>query len=925
MNKKFGYLILLFLVSVSFLQAQVSVENLRCEMLMNPLGIDIKEPRLCWQINSTQRNVQQTAYHIIISTTKEKLDKNEGDVWNSGKINSSESIHITYSGKELVSRAKCYWKVKIYTNKGESVWSETAYWTMGLLSKNDPKAIGWKAKWIGYDKASSWDSITQWSRLSARYFRKQFQSSPNIKRATVYMVGLGLYELYLNGKKIGNRVLAPSPTDYRKSVLYNTHDVTKDVKAGDNIIATVLGNGRFFTMRQNYKTKKHNTFGYPKMLVQLEIEYTDGTRKTIISDETWKLNLDGPIRTNNEYDGEEYDATKEFKNWHLADFDDTKWLRPQLVKAPPGKIVAQMNESMKIMKTISPVSIKDIGSGKYILDMGQNFSGWIKMKVKGKRNDKVTLRFAESLQPNGELYVANLRDAKVTDVYTLKGEGLEEWQPSFVYHGFRYVEITGYPGTPTISDFEGQFIYDNLQTTGSFECSDTTINKIYRNAWWGIASNYKGMPVDCPQRNERQPWLGDRTTGSGGEAFLFDNAKLYAKWLDDIEQSQTPEGAIPDVAPAFWNYYSDNITWPGTYITVADMLYRQFGDKRSVIKHYSSMKKWMDYMRVKYMKDFIMTKDKYGDWCVPPESLEMIRSRDSLRTTNGGLIATTYYYHLLQLMKKFALLSENNNDVDAYDALGQNIRSAFNKKFYNEQRNCYDNNTITANLLPLYFGMVPDNLKEAVFNNIYDRIKVKDNMHISTGVIGTQWLMRGLTDNGYPGIAYALASNKTYPSWGYMTEQGATTIWELWNGNTANPQMNSQNHVMLLGDLLIWLYEDLAGISSDDKAIAFKKIIMKPSFPGGLNEVNASYQSLYGTVSSHWKKENNDLIWNIRVPANTKAVVYIPADSMDDIKEGDKAADKAESIHFLKVEKRNVVVEIGSGIYSFIVKSSVIN
>ncbi|HKO79968.1 MAG TPA: family 78 glycoside hydrolase catalytic domain, partial [Chitinophagaceae bacterium] len=763
-----------------------------------------KKPRLSWQINSDQRNVQQTGYHIIVSSSKEKLDSNEGDLWSSGKNNSSQSVHIVYAGKELISRAQCYWKVKVFTNKGESAWSEPAYWKIGLLNKSE-----WKAKWIGYDKASPWDGITQWSRLSARYFRKEFHSSQNIRRATVYIVGLGLYELFLNGKKIGSQVLAPSPTDYRKSVLYNTHDVTRELKTGNNAIATVLGNGRFFTMRQNYKTKKHNTFGYPKMLLQLEIEYTNGRKKTIISDENWRLNVDGPIRTNNEYDGEEYDATKEFAGWNNAGFDDNKWIKPQLVKAPAGKIVAQMNEPMKIMKTISPVSIKNIGSGKYVLDMGQNFSGWIKIKVNGKRNEIVKLRFAESLQPNGELYVANLRDAKVTDIYTLKGEGVEEWQPSFVYHGFRYVEISGYPGKPTISDFEGQFIYDDLQTTGTFQCSDTTINKIYRNAWWGIASNYKGMPVDCPQRNERQPWLGDRTTGSGGEAFLFDNAKLYAKWLDDIEQSQTTEGAIPDVAPAFWNYYSDNITWPGTYLTVADMLYRQFGDERPISKHYSSMKKWMNYMTSKYMKNFILTKDKYGDWCVPPESLEIIRSRDSLRTTNGELIATAYYYHLLELMKKFALLSGNKKDVTAYEALRQNIQSAFNKKFYNQQVNCYGNNTVTANLLPLYFDITPDSLKRIVVNNIYDRIKNKDGMHISTGVIGTQWLMRGLTDNGQVDIAYALASNKTYPSWGYMTEQGATTIWELWNGNTANPQMNSQNHVMLLGDLLIWLYEDL--------------------------------------------------------------------------------------------------------------------
>ena len=905
------------------LQAQVTVTNLRCEMLVNPLGIDEKKPRLSWQINAGQRSVQQSAYHIIVSTSKEKLGKNEGDAWNTGKINSSQSVHIAYAGKDLSSKAKYYWKVKTYTNKGEAAWSETADWSMGL-NKADPIAIGWKAKWIGYDKASSWDSITQWSRLSARYFRKKFQSSPGVKRATIYVVGLGLYELYLNGKKIGNQVLAPAPTDYRKSVLYNTHDVTKGVKAGNNVIATVLGNGRFFTMRQNYKTHKHNTFGYPKMLLQLEIEYADGAKKIVVSDESWKLNVDGPIRTNNEYDGEEYDATKEFKGWNDIAFDDTKWLKPQLVKAPDGKIVAQMSEPMKIMKTISPVSIKNIASGKYILDMGQNFSGWIKIKMNGKKDEKIKLRFAESLQPNGELYVANLRDAKVTDVYTLKGEGVEEWQPSFVYHGFRYVEITGYPGTPAVSDFEGQFIYDNLQTTGSFECSDTIINKIYRNAWWGIASNYKGMPVDCPQRNERQPWLGDRTTGSGGEAFLFDNAKLYAKWLDDIEQSQTAAGAIPDVAPAFWNYYSDNITWPGTYLTVADMLYRQFGDERPIIRHYSSMKKWMNYMKSKYMKDFIMTKDKYGDWCVPPESLEIIRSRDSLRTTNGELIATAYYYHLLQLMKKFALLSGNDNDVAAYHVLRQNIRSAFNKKFYNQQRSCYDNNTVTANLLPLYFDIAPDSLKKAVFNNIYHRIKNKDGMHISTGVIGTQWLMRGLTDNGQPGIAYALASNKTYPSWGYMAEQGATTIWELWNGNTASPQMNSQNHVMLLGDLLIWLYEDLAGISSDDKAVAFKEIIMKPSFPDGLNEVNASYQSLYGIISSHWKKENNNLKWDINIPANTKAIIYIPAASADDVKENTNGAASSEGIRFIKMESGNAVFEIGSGNYSFSSNFSII-
>jgi alpha-L-rhamnosidase len=900
-------------------EAQIQVWNPRCELLQNPLGIDVKEPRLSWEIVTEKRNVQQTGYHIIVASTEEKLKKSEGDIWNSGRVNSSQSIHVVYKGKPLASRMNCYWKVKIFTNKGESDWRES-YWTMGLLNTGD-----WKGKWIGYDKASPWDSITQWSRLSARYFRKQFQSPQHIKRATVYIVGLGLYELYVNGKKIGDGVLAPAPTDYRKSVMYNTLDVTGDLQKGENVIATVLGNGRFFTMRQNYKPQKHNTFGYPKMLLQLEIEYQDGSKQVIASDDSWKLNADGPIRTNNEYDGEEYDATKELKGWTNAGYDDSKWIRPELVDVPGGKIVAQMNEPMKVVYTLVPVAIKKIGQGKHILDMGSNFSGWVKMTVKGERGHQVKLRYAESLQPNGELYVANLRDAKVTDIYTLKGEGEEQWHPSFVYHGFRYVEITGYPGEPELQDFQGNFVFDDLPATGYFSCSDSILSKIHSNARWGIASNYKGMPIDCPQRNERQPWLGDRATGSGGEAFVFDNSKLYAKWLNDIEESQTPEGAIPDVAPAFWNYYTDNMTWPGTYLLVADLLYRHFGDERPIVRHYASMKKWMQYMRTRYMKDFIVTKDKYGDWCVPPESLEIIRSRDSLRNTDGALISTAYYYKLLELMKKFAAISGNTADIQPYEELSRNIAAAFNKKFYKPERGCYDNNTITANLLPLYFNITPPEWRAAVFNSIYNRIRGTDQMHISTGVIGTQWLMRGLTRYDRPDIAFALASNKTYPSWGYMVEQGATTIWELWNGNTASPQMNSQNHVMLLGDLIIWLYENLAGIKSDDKEPAFKKIIMKPSFVAGLTSVKGVYTSLYGTISSEWERKDNELSWKLQVPFNTKAIVYLPAKSSNDVKEGGKDISSSGDIRFIKTENGNAVFEVGSGSYHFTVKPTSLN
>ncbi|MBS1653390.1 MAG: family 78 glycoside hydrolase catalytic domain [Bacteroidetes bacterium] len=913
------FVLVVGLLSMQYLYAQVSVSNLRCERLENPLGIDVAQPALSWQINSTQRSVEQQAYQVIVASSIKKLNQGIGDIWNSGKVISDQSVHVLYGGKALQSRTTCYWKVKVVTSKGVSKWSKPAMFSIGLLNQDD-----WKSKWIGYDRASPWDSIVMHSRLSARYVRKEFASAQTVKSARVYIAGLGLYELFINGKKVGVNVLTPSPTDYRKTVLYNTYDVTSMIRAGKNAIAATLSNGRFFNMRQNFKTDRLLNFGFPKMLLQLEIEYSDGSKKIIVSDETWKLNVDGPVRSANEYDGEEYDATKELNGWSSPGYNDTKWLSPEIVEDPGGIIHSQMNEPMQVMKTIRPVSITKMGESDYILDMGQNFAGWLQLKVKGKRGTKVTMRFAESLQDNGSLFRANLRSAYQANVYTLKGGGIETWHPSFIYNGFRFVEITGYPTIPTVNDFEGLLVYDAFQTTGLLQTSDTIINKVLKNAWWGIASNYKGMPIDCPQRDERQPWLGDRTTGCYGESFLFDNEKLYAKWLNDMQDAQSPEGTIPDIAPAYKKYYTDNVTWPGTYLTVADMLYKQFGDEVSVIKHYSSMSKWMKMMEAKYMKNYLVAKDNYGDWCVPPESLELIHAKDSMLNTDGELIASSYYYYFLGLMQKFATISHNEQDIPEYAALAANVKNAFNNKFYNTSEKYYGNNSVTSNLLPLSFGMVADEDIDAVFKNIVAKISVEKNNHISTGVIGTQWLMRGLTRFNRADLAFTLASNKTYPSWGYMAESGATTIWELWNGKTANPWMNSQNHVMLLGDLLIWLYENAAGIKTDNKEVAFKKIIMKPVFSVALKNVNASYQSPYGMINSSWKKENGKLYWSVTIPPGSKAVVYIPASKEDDVLESGRSAKSSNDIHFLRTENGNAVYEIGSGKYSFSTNSSFI-
>ncbi len=895
-------------------QSKISVSNLQCEMLNNPEGIDVLKPRLSWQIKADVNDVKQTAYQILVASTLENLNANKADLWDSGKVQSSESVNIIYNGKKLKDRDNAFWKVIVFTNKGEIKSATTAHFSIGILTYAD-----WKStRWIGYEKLSKDDSISQYSKLSARYLRKEIDVKKQVKSAKVYIMGMGLYELYINGNKIGDQVLAPVPTDYTKNVKYNVFDVTSQLKEGKNMLGTILGNGRFFAMRQDYKPYKIKSFGLPKMALQLFVEYTDGTKDVIRTDDTWKLTTDGPILSNNEYDGEEYDARKEMKDWATTNFDDKNWVNARYVQEPGGFYEAQMTPNMKIKGEVKPISIKATAKGTYILDMGQNMVGWLQLKVKGKSGDKITMKFAESLKKDGSLYIANLRDAKTTDVYTLKGEGEEIWEPRFIFHGFRFVEISGFPGKPTLDNFVGKVVYDDIKTTGTFESSDATMNQIFKNAWWGIRGNYKGMPIDCPQRNERQPWLGDRTTGAYGESFLFDNQTLYAKWLDDIKYSQTQDGGLPDVAPAFWRYYGDNVTWPGTYITVADMLYQQFADAEVIKKQYPTMKKWMVYMEDNYLQNDLMDKDKYGDWCVPTESLELIRSKDPARMTDGQLLSSAFYYQLLNIMKKFAVISNANADIAHYDDLAVRIKKAFNEKFLSTEKNYYANNTVTANVLPLAFGMVPENLKDKVFQSMVHEVEVTKQGHISTGVIGTQFLMRTLTNFGRGDLAYKLASNKTYPSWGFMVENGATTIWELWNGNTADPSMNSQNHVMLLGDLMIWYYENMAGIKSNPETPGFKQIIMKPDFNAGLTYVNASYESIHGLIKSNWKKDKNGLEWNINIPANTTALVYLPTTDSGKITVNKTKLGKTEIAH--KAEGNQQVLTLPSGLYTISLK-----
>ena len=890
-------------------KAKVTLIQLCVENLSNPMGIDVQVPRFSWIIQCEASEVRQTGYHILVASSLENLHDGVGDLWDSGEVPSDSSIYISYEGKPLESRQQVYWKVKVQTNRGASSWSEPNTWTMGLLHASD-----WQAQWVGHS-AFPLDKLKGHTVVPARYLRKEFSvENKEVKRATLYISGLGLYEAYINEQRIGEQQLAPTPTNYKKNVKYNVFDVSEQLLSGDNAIGVVLGNGRYVSMRMpgEPSSKDVEHFDMPKLLLQLEVEYIDGSRQLVCSDDTWKLSVDGPIQANNEFDGEVYDANKEMPGWNKAGFNDYMWMRVETMDKPGGELSSQSNPNIKVMDTLQPVAINEIEKGVYVLDMGQNMVGWLQMKVKGQKNDRITLRFAELLNNDGTLYTANLRYSTPKDEIILKDDQLFTWHPTFVYHGFRYVEVKGLAYKPSLEDFEGQVLYDEMETTGSFESSNSMLNKIYANAFWGIRGNYRGMPTDCPQRDERMGWFGDRTTGCYGESYVFNNHSLYAKWLDDIEAEQTEEGSLPDVAPAFWDIRSDNMTWPGVFLTAANMLYERYGDMQPIVKHYPAMKKWMTYMKNKYGVDGIITKDTYGDWCMPPERPELIHSQDPARITAAGVLSTAFYYNFCLLMAKFAAIQDLADDETFYLAEAETTKEAFNQKYFNKDENYYDNNTVTANILPLRFGIVEEANRQKVFDNIL-RTTVNDfDSHISTGVVGIQQLMRGLTDYGYGELALQIATNTTYPSWGYMVENGATTIWELWNGNTADPAMNSGNHVMLLGDLVIWLYDYLAGIAPDEPG--FKVVKMRPYPIKGLDYIQASYNSAYGIIKSSWKKENGLFDWHITIPSNATAKVYVPCGT-EGMDKGLKIKIQNMGTHFVEQQSQYAVFSFPSGTY----------
>ena len=904
------------------------VAALKVENMSNPLGIDTDRPRFSWIIGDHYQNkgVYQKAYHIIVSSTYEKMKAGEGDLWNTGWVESDEQLWIPYAGKPLGSNRHCWWNVRVKTNKGETKWNHNPnYFSTGLLNESK-----WSGYWIGLERLMPGEERGFHTRLAARYLRKEFTlKQSKVKRATAFVAGLGLYEFYVNGQRIGHDVLTPVPSDYRKTIYYNTYDVTSSINHQPSAIShqpsaishqpsainhqpssiclgIILGNGRYFPMQQ-HKPYKIPVFGLPKCRINVVVEYDDGTTQRLQTDDKgWKVTASGPIRSNNEYDGEEYDARMELTGWATVGYDDSQWLKAERTDIPTGQLRGQMTPGMTLQtyhrlmkpaKTIpGPVEWQELKPlpGKpdtYVIDFGQNMAGWVSLMPHGKAGDTIRVRYAEKLNADGTLYTENLRNARSTDTYVCNGhepvvkewDHDRAWRPTFVYHGFRYVEVSGMKDLDP-RQLVAEEVYDGIAVYPySFSCSDTILNKVVQNACMGIAANYKGMPVDCPQRDERQPWLGDRTMGSLGESFVADNERIYTKWMRDICEAQRSDGCIPDVAPAFWNYYSDDVTWAAALPFGCDMLWRQFGNRQPIDDCYPYIKKWVHHIIEEYSQDGIIHCGKYADWCVPPESLELIHSQDPARKTDVSLISTAYIIRTMQLMEQWGC------EADHWQPIREQMTAAFNRQFLTVRRGTsprpghvlypdsvfYGNNTATANLLALSFGIVPDDCRDDVVKQVVENICVKNKGHVPCGVIGISWLLRGLSDNGFSDVAYLIATQKSYPSWGYMAENGATTTWELWNGDKASPRMNSGNHVMLLGDLLTWCYQYLGGIRQEGNA--YKHVVLKPAFDiQNCEQVRTAFHSPYGDIHSEWKKTLQHVDWHVLIPCNVTADVCLP-------------------------------------------------
>lgn len=899
--------LVLAMVANAQTSSSLALVNLRCEYQTDPVGIDVAQPRLSWEIVSAERGTVQAAYQVRVALSEVGLEKNEL-VWDSGRQAIDASIQIAYQGPAPVTGQRYYWQAQVWDNFGRtSGWSRPAFWEMGLLQPTD-----WQVRWITPTLLEDFTKSNP-----APLLRRTFEVARTVARARLYATAMGLYELELNGRRVGENYFTPGWTAYDFRYQYQTYDVTDQIQPGENCLGALLGDG-WFRGRLAWGEGR-NIYGKQlALLAQLVITYTDGSHEVLGTDDHWKA-ATGAILASDIYDGENYDARLERPGWSRPGYDDKEWEGVAFLSPPAARLVAS-GPPVRRIEEIKPVKLIKTPAGETVLDMGQNMVGWVRFRLTAPAGTTITLRHAEMLDKAGNLYTENLRKAQETIRYTSRGDGLETFEPHFTFQGFRYVAISGWPGEPGLDAFTGVVVHSQITPTGTFACSDPLINQLQHNIVWGQKGNFVDIPTDCPQRDERLGWTGDTQVFSPTACFNFDSAAFYTKWLKDLALDQQDDGAVPYVIPDALAHRqrkgeSAATGWADSALIVPWTVYLSYGDRRILEQQYDSMKAWVEYMRRAAGDRYIWnTGGHFGDW------LAFATTDPSYpgATTDKDLLQTAYFARSTEILQQTALVLGKKEDAAGYTELLGKIKAAFLKEFVTPNARLASN-TQTAYALALAFDLLPESMRKQAAERLAN--DVRKFKHLTTGFLGTPVLCKALSDYGYLDEAYLLLNRREYPSWLYPVTQGATTIWERWDGQKPdgtfqNKGMNSFNHYAY-GAIGEWLYRVVAGIEIDPRQPGYKHILIQPQPGGGLTCANASVHSMYGRVASSWELKDGRMILQVEIPANTSATVWLPHAKLEQITESGRPLRAARGVSAVQQAGQAVTADLGSGSYLF--------
>lgn len=894
--------------------------QMKCNGMENPAGTG-RIPDFSWITDSEERGQKQTAYQLIVSSESKSAAKLKGDQWDSGKIISGENAWISYGGTELLPGMVYYWRIRIWDKDDvPSEWSKAGVFLTGLFDKDD-----WAgAKWIGYEEIP--DSLmlvpgvhgngndlgnVALKRTVIPLFRKDFTLETRVERATVFVSGLGHYELYINGNKTGDRFLAPGWTDYRKACLYNTYDVTENLTRGSNTIGTIVGNGFYNVNRERYR-KLVIAYGAPKMILKMEVRYSDGSTEIITSDETWKTSP-SPLTFSSIFGGEDYDARLEQDGWNRPGFADKEWRNAIISREPAGELRPESDYPLKYMETIKHKKISRHNDSICIYDFGQNASGIIRIKVRGEKGRQIRF-FPGELLGEDSLVTQQATGGPYIFSYILKGDNEEVWMPRFTYYGFRYLQAEG--ALPAGSSGEAKAVIEDIEMLhtrnsspeeGSFECSNELFNSIYDLINWAIKSNFASVLTDCPHR-EKLGWLEQTHLMGNSIRYIYDIHNLYNKVVDDMMEAQLDNGLVPDIAPEYVPFsggFRDSPEWGSACVILPWYMYEWYGDINIIKKAYPMMKRYVDYLSG--MADKNILSHGLGDWYdlgpgFPGEA----------QLTPKEVTATSIYFYDIALLSRVAELTGEKEDAAYYAKLAEEVRLSFNREFLNAKTKVYSTGSQTAYSMPLYYGIVDDSIRSAVVSNLLKSIN-ENNKALTAGDIGYRYLLRVLEMEGQSQLIFDMNSRNDVPGYGFQLSKGATALTESW----AALKYVSNNHLML-GHLMEWFYSGIGGIRQAEGSVAYRKIIIAPEIVGDIKWADASINTVNGKISSSWKIEDNNLTMKVKIPAGCRALVEIPQPDPGKITEsGIQLADYKE-LSFIGTKGDKTICEISSGEYIFL-------